>query len=226
MRKCMLVASALGFALTAPTYASAQLSEQLLNLVENLRDEVAALKEQVQELERQPGPKGDKGDPGASGEDGRDATVPSGAVVAFLSSQTNPCPGNGWELYEPAMGRVIVGAGHGDRSQLTPRKIGDVGGAEVHALTTAEMPSHEHESGSLMATMNNSIFHMTDYGVNVGPGLIAKGSLWGSHPEQQRSLESGAHEHSISGTVKAEGGGSAHNNMPPFIALYFCKKTE
>ena len=71
-------------------------------------------------------------------------SIPKGAVLAFSSNETNPCPGEEWKLYEEAKGRFVLGAGHGDRSILTPRQLGDIGGAESYQISMEQMPKHTH----------------------------------------------------------------------------------
>jgi microcystin-dependent protein len=89
-------------------------------------------------------------------------------------------------------GLAPIGAGQG--SGLTNRGLGAKGGAETHALSEAEMPSHTHE-------VSKSNVYPAD-GSNLAPG--------GSHSSYETST--------------ATGGGAAHNNMMPFIALNFIIK--
>ena len=57
----------------------------------------------VKNLSDRPAPeKGEKGDPGRPG---NDASLPTGAVVAFAK---NSCP-SGWDEYSPAYGRFVRG---------------------------------------------------------------------------------------------------------------------
>lgn len=103
-----------------------------------------------------------------------------------------PCidQGEGWQLYAPADGRFIIGAG--GRYEL-----GRTGGAETVTLSLNHIPPHSHAqrigqhaiSGERVIAWNLS---------NVG------GPHVGSH------------------TAKS-GGGTAHENMPPYVAMYFCK---
>ncbi len=122
--------------------------------------------------------------------------LPIGAVVAFDSSESETCPGAEWKLYKPAKGRFIVGAGHGDPNIRIPRKLGDIGGEEEHKLTIGEMPIHSH------------------------------GDFWGSDGTKYGMLMENRFHNAGFKKLKAEGGNKAHNNMPPFIALYFCKKVK
>ena len=121
--------------------------------------------------------------------------VPSGAVMAFNLKE---CP-QGWKTIKEAKGRVIVGAGSGNRDQndnkLTNRMVGKTGGEEAHTLTIPEIPSHSH-----------SYQHQAN--VSGGCGL------------------SGCNSHSTypSYTTGTTGEGKAHNNMPPFLVLLYCER--
>lgn len=131
--------------------------------------------------------------------------MPKGAVVAFNS--VNGCP-VGWQLFTPALGRMIVGATQdaqvdNDKTSLTQRQLLDTGGAEKHRLSVAEMPSHNHTNGHyryLLKSRGFNTYHGKDDKTSGEPNLKCIAS------------------------IKASGGGQAHNNMPPFIALYYCQK--
>ncbi len=47
--------------------------------------------------------------------------------MAFLGSESNPCPNETWELFEDAKGRFIIGAGN-STGNLKTRIIGETGG--------------------------------------------------------------------------------------------------
>ena len=120
--------------------------------------------------------------------------IPSGAVMAFLSGDTRPCPGSEWEVYDDAKGRFIVGAGQSKNKELTPRLAEDTGGSEAHILTLDEMPAHDH------------------------------GGVWGGTKTKAGMNNDWAYHSSGYKQMQTEGKGKPHNNLPPFLALYYCKK--
>lgn len=131
---------------------------------------------------------------------------PSDAVVPFArgrpsGAQPNgvaddPCP-DGWTRYREADGRMILGVGPSDDPF---RKSGE----RTHSLTVAEMPSHDH--GVYMS-------------LREGPGHAL---MWSNNPSPGNDVASNSQGPEPAGVL--EGGGEPHDNMPPYIALYFCKK--
>lgn len=137
--------------------------------------------------------------------------LPGGAVVAF----DGKCP-TGWTPYEAGAGKFLLGAGTGTlryrgphqpenaptEMSLTPVEHGDQGGAEQHKLTDLEMPQHWHEYQDAHP----------------------------NRPEDGAKYDAGGHQdvrfskNPVLKRTDSRGGNQAHNNMPPYIALYFCKK--
>lgn len=148
----------------------------------------------------------------------------SGSVVAFVDK----CPTDGWTPFTDGAGKFLLGVGEGtlvysddsphrppgepNAVRLSPVSPGQQGGEERHTLTEPEMPTHDHggHTGDDVLT-RPSYGNWTDAGAD--SSHRAGGSGVGMHNETK-------HTHGIAD----EGGGEPHNNMPPYIALYFCKK--
>jgi hypothetical protein len=133
--------------------------------------------------------------------------VATGMVSAFDRTNEPYCP-NGWTPYIPAGGRFIVGAGdtenkdeHGIR--LTPHKVKTDGGEERHKLLEGELPA-DH--------LHNQFVDAADINAGLGPRefVIIAG-------------KAASKNFQIRDTQPA-GQGEPHNNMPPFVALYYCIK--
>lgn len=92
-------------------------------------------------------------------------------------------------------GRVPVGF---DSSQTEFDTLGETGGAKTHTLTIAQMPSHGH-------------------GVPTSTGFWTVGSNIGA--------AGGSNNRGATATHVDQGGGEAHNNLQPYIALNFIIKT-
>lgn len=162
--------------------------------------------------------------------------LPGGAVVAF----DGDCPSDlGWVPFDDGAGKILLGAGqgtlvatgphNGDRDPgqevpLTAAAAGAQGGFETHVLTINEMPSHSHNAGrlSIGAEDQFDFLHQTEAGIATNNGGSSIGALFGD--ENVARADFGKHDHIITGSTEEAGGKVAHNNMPPYIALSFCKK--
>lgn len=100
-------------------------------------------------------------------------------------------------------GRTVIGVGQGPG--LTNRTRGQTGGEETHALTTQEMPQHDH---------NFEWTRTTDASTDVGPD----GYLGITMPNLIR--QNGATFNSTV-SVNPAGGNGAHNTLPPYLALNY-----
>ena len=84
----------------------------------------------------------------------------------------------------------------------TTYKAGATGGEAAHTLTASEMPSHNHAV----------------YYPNAG---AADHSAPGNYPDGP----SDSTYYAIGSYTSSAGGGTAHNNMPPYLAVYVWKRT-
>lgn len=97
--------------------------------------------------------------------------------------------GDGTFTLPDARGRAVIGTGAG--TGLTARSVGDTMGEETHTLTTAEMPAHVHSDTTTGVTAADPVA-----GVPLPAASVAAPSTTGS-----------------------TGGGLAHENMQPSLAL-------
>ena len=99
-------------------------------------------------------------------------------------------------------GRVPIHEGSGPG--LTPRTLGQKGGAEAHVLTVQEMPAHTHtlNARNQRGNANNP----------AGNVLARKRNFYSTQPQNAMLSDS---------AIGTTGGGEAHNNMPPFQALSY-----
>ena len=116
----------------------------------------------------------------------------SAAVVAVIGGTT-------WVSF--AAGKMIIGVDTGDTDFDT---VEETGGAKTHTLTTAEMPSHNHNWAAGEYSGGN------DYGTN----LLGANNTYASGTGASQSM-----------TTSSTGSGSSHSIMNPYITGYMWKRT-
>lgn len=152
--------------------------------------------------------------------DGSAVTTSHSALRDMLLAAGSPFGVSGSDPKLPDLrGRTAIGAGTG--AGLTARTLGDLIGAETHRLTEAELATHTHG-----ASTNSTGAHTH----SLSPGVITVGtnpaftnSLQGIGSGLTQTGSAGSHSHTV--TVNNAGSGSAHNNMPPSVALNYIVKT-
>lgn len=102
-------------------------------------------------------------------------------------------------------GAMPLGAGSGPG--LTPRSLGESGGAATHTLSQAEMPQHTHAVQSA-----------------VSPDATQPGpqALWARSGDNAPLYRNPGSPAAMAGSaVQPNGAGWPHNNQPPVLALSF-----
>lgn len=148
-----------------------------------------------------------------------DLIWPIGSIYISVNS-TNPSLlfGGTWEAIG---GRFLIGGnvapGENSRSDFgtlggTASWIwapGETGGEYFHTLTTQEMPSHTHNLFG-----NDNVGHAAGVDYWNLPSVI-EGYNYGNRRNVYQN-NTGA---------TATGGGSSHNNIPPYLVVYMWKRT-
>lgn len=123
-----------------------------------------------------------------------------GMIMMWYGS-SNAVP-DGWAICNGQNGtpdlrnRFVVGVGS--------KSLGATGGEENHTLTMNEIPSHQHV-------------------VPYGERTVKASFPWGSYGSGLQGSNSTDYDNLWPYTSYA-GGGGAHNNMPPYMALYYIMK--
>lgn len=126
-------------------------------------------------------------------------------VDSVYITYNNNNPGNfiggTWERF--GQGRVLVGQGTGNdgRTSRSFASGGDTGGEYEHTLTISEMPSHRHNITMPMSTVWNS---------NGGAGFQLDSTIEATETYTDK--------------IGFTGGESSHNNIQPYITVYFWKR--
>ena len=118
---------------------------------------------------------------------------------------------------------------------------GSTGGEATHTLTENEMPSHTHIQDSHNHTQNShnhtqnphshTIGSLARYVVN-GKSVAAVGDSYGNTQNYKTgnttatNKEATATNNPQTATNQNTGGGQAHNNMPPYLAVNIWKRTS
>ncbi|HET6147592.1 MAG TPA: hypothetical protein VFH68_08665 [Polyangia bacterium] len=148
------------------------------------------------------------------------ASVPTGAVMAF---DLDACPA-GWAPFAPAGGRTIVGTNAAGGNGLSARTRGQTLGEEAHTLTVAELPAHSHTGTTAGGNAMTYRVVYTTLGANTANNHAVGwtgGSAFTDYTDANYALS--AHTHAFA--TAAAGGGQAHNQMQPSLALLYCKKS-
>ena len=169
-----------------------------------------------------------------------DKVYPVGSIYISVNS-TNPSTlfGGKWERIQE---KFLLSAGN-------THTAGTTGGEFTHTLTIGELPAHNHtaSSGSTGAHTHTrgtmEIYGAWDrfwseyngtYGAvqvnreNVGwlghdvANVNGNANFYASRYWTGATSENGAHTHTI--TVNNNGAGNAHNNTPPYLAVYMWKR--
>lgn len=145
-------------------------------------------------------------------------SVPAG-VICMWSGSSAEIPA-GWALCDGSnntpdlRGRFVVGAGGA-------YDVGDTGGADSVALTTAQMPSHSHGGSVNIAeagkhTHSIQLHAYSGYSAGYMPGADNRGST--------NTSSAGSHTHTATLSISNTGSGNAHENRPPYYALCYIMK--
>lgn len=128
-----------------------------------------------------------------------DVIYPVGSIYMSMNS-TNPATlfGGTWEQIQNTF---LLAAGTGYTA-------GTTGGEASHTLTVDEMPSHKHD----VTTVTKASWTQTS-------------STWAYLA--RATANDGTTESKVNTyvTLSYTGGSAAHNNMPPFLAVYMWKRT-
>ena len=141
------------------------------------------------------------------------AAHPVGSIYLTMTAD-NPALTIGGTWTRICKGYMLVGVNEIDPDFKTPGKYG---GEKVHYLTESEMPAHRHD-----------MEYTTDSGATWTPA----GASWGRYSDVAQSVNE--LYHGVTNKVEnytawwmrmsTAGEGTAHNNMPPYVACYMWQR--
>jgi microcystin-dependent protein len=190
------------------------------------------------------GPKGDTGAQGPKGDTGPVGTVYDTDQIGTVKAFTGKVIPANWMLADgrtlqrvdyPALAdvlgvpsgqatftlpdlrnRFIYGAGAADLSDIAA-----TGGEAAHTLTIAEMPAHSHGGATASGSTPDHIHYWSGQrGFTAGVGSFYI-SEWTAYTGRDATIGTAGSDRSLAHThgINAEGGGGAHNNLPPYLKL-------
>lgn len=142
-----------------------------------------------------------------------DSIYPVGSIYMSVNS-TSPASflGGTWVQLKD---RFLLGAGD-------TYSNGATGGAATHTLTTSQMPSHKHLERLCTGTEQGSAT-IRDYN---HPAARSSTSTAGAYIKSDY-IKYDSSSHPIQSVfTNSQGGGAAHNNMPPYLVVYMWQRTE
>lgn len=152
-----------------------------------------------------------------------DILYPIGIVITTATDNT-PKPGEAYGLAQweqVGAGRSLIGAGTGTdkNGKSMTFSTGQQGGEYEHKLTVDELPTHDHDeciNGNGQDGWNNSYGAMVSLPVN------------GSGTQSGYSANVNGMWHGSGNQVKtkATGRNHAHNNIQPYLVVYFWKRIK
>ena len=132
------------------------------------------------------------------------AYADSAAVVAAIGGTT-------WVAF--AAGKMLIGL---DSSDTDFDTVEETGGSKTHSLTEAELPSHQH-----FIVDNGTVAESGDI---TASNTVSEIATQGGSTYQSYVMRPGTGNAEV-GLSSATGSDTAHNNLPPYIAVYMWKRT-
>jgi microcystin-dependent protein len=163
---------------------------------------------------------------------------PVGSVYVSVGA-TNPGATLGYGTWTAfGSGRTLVGF---DGNQTEFDTAEKTGGAKTHTLLTSEMPAHTHVQDSHNHTQNAHTHIQDAHSHTQSVNSAVTGALSGYTPDTSTntSVTSGystgaatavnqnatATNNAATATNQSTGGGGAHNNLQPYIVVYFWRRS-
>ena len=158
------------------------------------------------------------GDNGHSIKELLDAVYPVGSLyMSVNSAEPSILFGGTWERLKD---RFLLAAGDSYAAGAT-------GGEAAHTLTVNEMPNHGHavHVWDNAGTTGNAYYYSgTTKKTHTGARLYnGTASSWVASGSTASAAQEGRGD--VSGGTELVGGSAAHNNMPPYLAVYMWKRT-
>lgn len=159
-----------------------------------------------------------------------ETVYPIGSIYTEITG-VNPSTTFGFGTWSQfGAGRTLVGLDSEDSDFDT---VEETGGTKTETLSTSQIPSHTHKVDPPSTSTNTTGNHnhgvasnLTRFSGGSGEVALANGSYKWMSPTTHST--DGNHSHTVNIAQfdsGSSGGGEAHNNLQPYITVYFWKRT-
>lgn len=152
-----------------------------------------------------------------------DIFYPVGSYYYTSDANFNPnnAWGGTWVLVDPGTFLTAAGTGY---------TLGSTGGTATVTLTTNQIPAHTHGEASLSGSFNIRRWGSTGQGATItyADGIVSHANLDASTNPIGAGTSSTQYEKitiDATHTHNSVGGGAAHNNLPPYVAVNIWHRT-
>lgn len=146
---------------------------------------------------------------------------PVNSIFLSMSSDSPETLLGGGTWVRLAQGRVLMGY---DPSGGEFGNIGALAGVKNTTLTTANLPPHHHEAGTLVTDTGGAHDHSVDRREAVGAaGGVARGNTVSAPADTVGT--NGSHNHDVIGNTADAGEGTSFTNLPPYIVVAMWRRT-
>lgn len=147
---------------------------------------------------------------------------PIGAIyISVVNENPSKYFGGTWVSF--GAGKCLVGV---DTSQSEFNTVQKTGGDKTVTLSLSQIPAHNHSFSGSSGSAGSHTHELKGYEKSTASGSTGYRPGGSGNASAGDIIKSaGAHTHSISGTIGNSGGGQAHNNLQPYITVYFWRRT-
>ena len=149
-----------------------------------------------------------------------DKTYPVGSIYMSVNNN-NPSElfGGTWEQIQ---GKFLLASSNS-------HPLGEQKGEETHTLTVNEIPSHTHVQNAHKHSADTNYFVTSNSNLSTGDAKrVATANTGGNYYVQSTdkpTITRNQYTKEATATNQNTGGGQAHNNMPPYLAVNVWKRT-
>ncbi len=141
----------------------------------------------------------------------------SGMIIAFKGTAIP----NGWALCDGSNGTPnLIGKFIRGGSTFT---VGTTGGSDTVTLSSSNLPSHSHTSGTLYTDTTGSHTHSC-YQPRAGKSDNANDRTVMEYSDYKATSSAGSHSHTIYGSTGSTGSGSSFSILPSYYTLVYIMK--